>query len=163
MNIKVEIQNTTQEIQDAYIAHIGGGKLRPFIVGGIMIFISLYFLITQHEASDIYFWFFPLLTGVYLIYRMLNYGKRLIRMNPRLLDKAQVEINDEGLFVQKQNEDVRLKWSAFVKVKVTDNVVLLYTDQLRFFFFFRNSFSENDFAELKQKALQLSTQTYRDK
>jgi hypothetical protein len=84
-------------------------------------------------------------------------------MNPRLLDKAQVEINDEGLFVQKQNEDVRLKWSAFVKVKVTDNVVLLYTDQLRFFFFFRNSFSENDFAELKQKALQLSTQTYRDK
>lgn len=153
MNIKVEIQNTTQEIQEAYMAHIGGGRFRPFMVGGVMVIISLYYLTSPFHK---YLGLFLFSCGIYLIYRMLTYGKRLIQVNPRLLDKAYVEINDEDIFVRRQYEDTRVKWTAFVKVKVTDNVILLYTDKLRFFFFFRNSFSKSDYEELKQKALPFS-------
>jgi len=157
--IQVNITYTSDDLQKAYMLHFN--KKQPFksrrnlfmALALILIGVFVYFYDPFNGELNWVCWFFMGYGLVLLIvyyYRLFTIGKRYFKKLPQDKNLFLYTFSEEGFSFQGEKTTNTIKWEHFQSALITDKIVLLYANELKFNIFPRRSFTDTQFEQFTQ-------------
>jgi hypothetical protein len=152
--IHVDINYTADDLQRSYTMHFK--KLYPvksklLIIFGILIIglgTTMLFLKGVFVDSESLAWFYVVFGFIAIAYYFWQYGtigRRMFKKLPDFHSPFHYEISDQGIKTTSKTIDSDVKWDHYKRAIITDDMVLLYPNNLRYNLFPKRFFSGNDF------------------
>ncbi|NVO01845.1 MAG: YcxB family protein [Bacteroidetes bacterium] len=156
--ITKQIQYTPEDLQKSYNVHyIKNFPIRSrmvmylgffIIVVGMLLFALTYYSATSSTTLSIFYIFFGIATLIYYFWSKLTLGKRMFKKITELKYEYDIELNKDGALIKGKNITSEIKWEHFQKAIVTKEIVLLYPNPMRFNFFPKKYFTEQEYEQL---------------
>ena len=117
------------------------------LIGGILSFLS--YLVP--DAQSIWLGKLYLVIGILCVavhfWKLKNLGKRMLKKLPDLLKPYQFTIHKDGIQSKSANVNSEVSWAYYQNAVVTDDIIILYINPLRFSFFPKDRFNDHDFEQ----------------
>jgi len=157
--IKVNITYTPEDLQKSYMLHFNK-KLplrsrRTLFISIILILLGvfLYYVDVFNGEMNWLCWFF-MGYGVALIFyyfiRLYTMGKRFFKKLPEFSNNFTYVFSEEGISVTGVKLSSNLKWNHFRSALITNELVLLYPNEIRFNIFPKKYFIDNQYEQFVQ-------------
>lgn len=153
--ISFESNFTPRDLQIAYMSHIKRMSIKRIImmlvIGSVLISCGVYLLIFPSETNRNSFlsWFF-IAYGIFVIayyyWRLSRMGKVAYRKLVDLHHPIHTIINDQGVFSKGSSIKSDSMWEHFTEALITDDVILLYPNRLRFVIICKRFLKNDDFS-----------------
>lgn len=153
--ISFESNFTPRDLQIAYMAHVKRMSSKRLIlmlvIGIVLIFCGSYLLIFSYDTNKNNFlsWFF-IAYGIFVIafyyLRLSRLGKVAYRKLVDLHHPIYTTINEKGVFSKGSAINSDSKWDHFTEAIITDDVILLYPNRLRFVIICKRFLKNADFS-----------------
>ena len=156
--IAVEITYSAEDLQKCY--EINYSIFYPFrsklllilgcflaFIGGILLFLS--YLVPDDQSI----WLGKLYVAIGILcvvvhfWKLKTLGKRMLKKLPDLLKPYQFTIHEGGIQSRSTNVNSEVSWAYYQNAVVTEDMILLYINPIRFNFFPKDRFTEYDFAQ----------------
>jgi hypothetical protein len=152
VEIKVDIQNTAKDLQQAYQVHYK--KLYPYKSNMLLILAVASLLLAlfpfHNSMFRIFFAIYGLGIGGFHFWRYNNLGAKVFKRNPQLGLPASFVISEEHLAYTSEGATGTLSWERYTQAIVTDTMVMLYAGQDSFVLFHSRFFKGNDFNSFRE-------------
>ncbi len=155
--IKVNITYTAEDIQKAYMLHFN--KKLPFksrrnlfiALALIIIGVLIYYFDTFNGELNWICWAcmgYGLALIVLYYYKILTIGKKYFKKLPEDKNLFPYTFSDEGITFQGEKTSTLIKWDRFCSALINDNILLLYSSEVKFNIFPRRCFTDSQFEQL---------------
>jgi len=153
--ISFESNFTPHDLQIAYMIHVKRMSIKRLIlmlsVSIVLILCGAYLLLFSDETNKnfILSWFF-IVYGIFVIafyyWRLSRMGKVAFRKLTDLHHPIYTTINEKGVFSKGSAINSDSKWEHFTEALITDNVILLYPNRMRFVIICKRFLKNEDFS-----------------
>jgi len=162
--INVNITYTADDLQKSYTLHfkkIYPIKSKLLIVFGVLIIALGIVMLSLKDIFNETGWlaYFYVIFGMFaIIYHFWQYatiGRRMFKKLPDFRHAFHYVISDEGIQTASATASSDVKWEHYKMAVITDDLILLYPNKLRYNLFPKRFFSERDFRNLHEKVKSL--------
>lgn len=158
-SFKINIQYSDKDLQEAYKIHYT--KIYPLgsrlllIIGVIALFFGVALFTYSYFSLSFTNWFalFLVAYGIVVIlffyWRFATMGKRIFKKMPDFKNPYEYTFSEKGIKSVNANVNSENRWEYYIRSVVTDNIIMLYPNKLKFNFFSRRHFTNEQFLCLK--------------
>lgn len=157
LSMTITFKYTSQLLQRAHELHYKKffpvrGKI-ILILGLLAAWAGLLLALVKGGGNNLWF-SIPLITyGVIAIaihfYMAKTIGKRAFKKLKDYHDPFSISTGEDGLIIEIKTKQYEVPWGNLKKALITDELILLYPNDVVFFIFPRENFSGNEFEEFK--------------
>lgn len=169
--ISFESNFTPRDLQAAYMAHVKIMSYKRIVfmisVGILLMLCGATLLLLHRNGNNNNFlaWFF-LFYGIFIplfyFWRLNRMGKTAFKKLVDLHYVFHTSIDENGISTKSKSINSESKWEHFSQALITNNVILLYPNKLKFVIICRRFLSDDDFTVIAGLVL-LKVQKTRDK
>ena len=153
-NFSIDIKYNFSDLQIAYNLHFK--KLYPIksmlllLFGALLVIIGLLlcFLDNHLEKSillGVLYTILGIITICYYYWMYKTMGKRMFKKMPDFSNEYHYDFSNEGINIKSKTIDSDVKWDYYKSALISNDIILLYPNKLRFNLFPKQNFSQEQY------------------